>query len=180
MVKIKTLLLSCSWRLCSLHPHLHPDIFLATRGSQGFLLALIKGLHNQKETLVLQNLWMINVTSCLGNPWRKLERWFRGCYPSCIHPKSVLSRFCFPMRCRRRWRRKVGYSALWRSQGSPAGVVTHCEQAQSFLSLPAIEMTFSLVVLLPVHFAVWLITLVALVGSIVCICTISACFKTIN
>lgn len=59
----KALSLSYSWRLSSLHPHLHSDIFLATRG---FLLASIQGLHHQKNILILENLWMMNVAALLA------------------------------------------------------------------------------------------------------------------
>lgn len=96
-----------------------------------------------------------------------------------VHQKSVLSRLCAPVPCRR-WRGKVGYSALWRSQDSPAGVVTHCEQAESVSSSPVIAVTRRLAVLLSVHSAVWFDMLVALVCTILCICVMCACFKTIS
>lgn len=50
---------SCRWRFCSLHPHFHPDILLATGG---VLPALIRGPLHPKETLIWQSLRMTNVT----------------------------------------------------------------------------------------------------------------------
>lgn len=182
------LLPSHSQRMCSLHSHLHADIFSAAHVDPGasFLLALIKGLHTWKKPLLryIKSLYILEIKTHLKYPIKsvifrvplllftlsgssrsvvhigkthlcdschvKREEIFTLRRFYYVHPFAQTSKgenICTPLyccattwpvlplswslvssptRCNRRWRINVGYSVLWRSQGSPPAEMTHC------------------------------------------------------